>query len=254
MDNEIFGLMDVHLKDRLVGVDLRIQKGECWHFLGPNGAGKSSLLLLLAGIEKPSGGRLTLKHAALSQYSLAQLALSRCFLHQQMHSEFDIPLGQLLGFYTHSSSVPAQIDDCLHITPFLHKPLSGLSGGQQQRFHIARNLSQIWSEIEKGEGLILLDEPLSHLDIQYQSEIMLLLQKLRGLGNTIIMSSHDINLTAKYASHVGLMKQQRLIFKGDTADVMSVDNLHHIFDHRFVHIKGLECAQNYLVSASNQSI
>jgi ABC-type cobalamin transport system ATPase subunit len=247
----LYFLDNVSLHARVKAVDLHINKGQCWHFLGPNGAGKSSLVLLLAGIETPSQGVLKLDNIELSKHSLIQLAKTRCFLHQQQHSEFDIPLSQLLRFYTQSSVVPDKIDKCLHIGPLLHKPLSELSGGQQQRFHIARNLCQIWPAIMKGQGLILFDEPISHLDVNYQSAIMTLLQHVCELGNTVIMTSHDINVSQQYASHVGLLKNQKLVFQGCTNDVLNLNNMQAIFEHQFVQIDSEHHSQKYIVSASN---
>ncbi|MFT4654997.1 MAG: vitamin B12 transport system ATP-binding protein [Kangiellaceae bacterium] len=250
----VYTLENVSLQARIEAVNVHVGKGQCWHFLGPNGAGKSSLLLLLAGIETPTQGVLKLDNTELSEHPLAQLAKTRCFLHQQLHCEFDIPLAQLLGFYTQSSTVPNKIDECLQISALLHKPLSALSGGQQQRFHIARNLCQIWPAILKGHGLILLDEPISHLDVKYQCAIMGLLQHLCELGNTVIMTSHDINVSRQYSSHIGLLQNQKLIFQGCTNDVLTVENLQAVFEHDFVQIDSEYHSQKFIVSASNQSI
>ncbi|OFA30890.1 hypothetical protein BAE46_09530 [Glaciecola punicea] len=249
-----YELKNVTLQARVKTVSMCINKGQCWHLLGPNGAGKSSLLLLLSGIETPTHGVLTLGDIPLAEHSLAQLATIRCFLHQQQQSEFDIPLFQLLHFYTNSTHIPRKIEEHLHIASLLHKPLSTLSGGQQQRFHIARNLCQIWSAIVKGEGLILLDEPISHLDVKYQCAILSLLQHVCEMGNTVIMTSHDLNLSQQYASHIGLLKEQQLVFQGLTNEVMRLDNLQTIFDHSFVQIVNEHNTQKYIVSAPNQSI
>jgi vitamin B12 transport system ATP-binding protein len=250
----LYALVGVSLAARVTDVNVHIKKGQCWHFLGPNGAGKSSVLLLLAGLEKPTQGVVKLDNIDLSQYPLTLQAKTRCFLHQQQHSEFDIPLSELLRFSTHSTTVPSAVEDCLQISAILHKPLSALSGGQQQRFHIARSLSQIWPALVKGQGLILLDEPISHLDVKYQHSIMVLLQQLCELGNTVVMTSHDINVSLKYASHIGLLHSQKLLLQGLTNDVLTLDNLGAIFEHDFVCVESALHSQKFIVSASNQSI
>jgi ABC-type cobalamin transport system ATPase subunit len=187
----------------------------------------------------------------LHQHSLIQLATTRCFLHQQQHSEFDIPLVQLLSFYTQSATIPSAINEYLHIEPLLMKPLSALSGGQQQRFHIARNLAQIWPAILVGEGIVLLDEPISHLDIQYQSAVMNLLEYICSLGNCVIMTSHDINISQQYASHVGLLKKGHLLFQGKRSEVLSLNKLALTFEHQFTEIAETSNSQKYIVSAAN---
>ena len=252
--NTIFALESVSLHSRIEDVDIHINRGEYWHVLGPNGAGKSSLLMLLSGIEKPSKGRVTFNAMDLAEQSLIQLAQSRCCLHQQQQTQFDIPLWQLLQFYTQSSKVPTIIDEYLQISPLMQKPLGSLSGGQQQRFHIARNLCQIWSAILKGEGVLLLDEPVSHLDVNYQTLCMALLAKISALGNTIIMTSHDINISQQHASHIGLVQNQALIFQGLSCDVLTLQNLDLVFDHKFAQIGGAAQGQKYIVSQPNQSI
>jgi ABC-type cobalamin transport system ATPase subunit len=243
----LFDLQNVNLHGRVSVLNLQLEKGQHWHFLGPNGAGKSSLMSLLAGIEEPNRGTLSFENTLLSDCSLIQLARTRCFLHLQQHSEFDIPLIQLLSFYTQSSKLPSAINDALNINDMLSKPLSSLSGGQQQRFHIARNLAQIWPAVLAGKGLVLLDEPIAHLDIKYQNRTMQLLQDICDLGNTVIMTSHDINTSVKYASHIGLLHHQQLMFQGVTTEVMSLANLKLVFEHTFTEIDGPTASQKYIV-------
>jgi ABC-type cobalamin transport system ATPase subunit len=251
--NVIFALENVSLHSRVKDVHLHINKGECWHFLGPNGAGKSSLLGLLSGIETASRGLVAFNNKNIAEQSLTQLAQFRCCLQQQQQTQFDIPLWQLLQFYTQSSEVPAIIDEYLHILPLMQKPLGSLSGGQQQRFHIARNLCQIWPAVLAGNGVLLFDEPISHLDVNYQAHTMALLAKISALGNTIIMTSHDINISQQYASHIGLLQHQALIFQGVSQDVLTLENLGFVFDHKFAQINAAEQGRKYLVSQPNQS-
>jgi len=252
--HRVFEVQNVSLNTRISSVNLQIESGQCWHFLGPNGAGKSSLLLLLAGVEKASSGVLDCCGMEMSEHSLSQLAKTRCFLNQHQHCEFDIPLSQLLMFYAQRAEVPALLDTCLEINKYLHKPLSQLSGGQQQRFHIARALCQIWTAICAGQAIVILDEPTSHLDIKFQTAIMALLQNLCESGNTVIISSHDINLSIKYASHVGLVNKQKLHSQGFAQSQLNLINLQTIFNHKFIEISSAEQSHKYIVSSSNQSI
>lgn len=250
----VFELKQASLHDRIKGLELSISKGECWHLIGPNGAGKSSILLLLAGLEAPSSGYITLLDTPMHKQSLFQQAQTRCFLHQHQQCEFDIPLAQLLSFYTQMSALPNQLDKCLDINKWLNKPLSELSGGQQQRFHIARSLCQIWPAIRSGKGIIVFDEPITHLDIKFQTAIMAFLKRLCETGNTVIVSCHDINLSIKYASHVGLVHNQLLVKAGAADAQLSLKNLQMVFDHNFLEITDAAQLHKYIVSSSNQSI
>lgn len=250
----VFELKQASLYERINDLEFSIRKGECWHLIGPNGAGKSSILLLLAGLEVPSSGRIALFDTPMHEQSLFQQAQTRCFLHQHQQCEFDIPLSQLLSFYTKMSVLPSQLDACLDINKWLHKPLSELSGGQQQRFHIARSLCQIWPAICAGEGIIIFDEPITHLDIKFQTAVMALLQQLCESGNTAVVSCHDINLSIKYASHVGLVHNQLLVKAGAAKVELTLKNLQMVFDHKFLEINDAAQSQKYIVSSSNQSI
>ena len=250
----VFELKKVSLYERIKNLELSIGKGECWHLIGPNGAGKSSILLLLAGLDTPSSGSIESCGIPIHEQSLFQQAKMRCFLHQHQQCEFDIPLSQLLNFYTQMSTLPSRLDKCLDINKWLHKPLSELSGGQQQRFHIARSLCQIWPAICAGEGIIVFDEPITHLDIKFQTAIMALLQQLCEAGNTAVVSCHDINLSIKYASHVGLVHNQLLVNAGAANAHLTLQNLQIVFDHKFLEINDAAQSQKYILSSSNQSI
>lgn len=250
----IFDAQEINLLGRINNLSLQIDRGQCWHLLGPNGAGKSSILLLLAGLEHPSSGVILCSGTPMLEQSLFQHAKTRCFLHQHQQCEFDIPLSQLLSFYSQTSSIPGDLDECLEINKWLDKPLSELSGGQQQRFHIARSLCQIWPAICAGKGIIVFDEPITHLDIKFQMAIMGFLQQLCGSGNTVIMSCHDINISIKYASHVGLVHNQMLVGAGSAPKLLTLENLQKVFEHQFIEIDDTHQSQKYIVSSSNQTI
>lgn len=250
----VFDVKNASVDERIKKVNIEINKGQCWHLLGPNGAGKSSILLMLAGLEVPSSGAIVCSGVPMLEQSLFQQAKTRCFLHQHQQCEFDIPLSQLLAFYAQTPSVPSRLNEYLEINKWLEKPLSELSGGQQQRFHIARSLCQIWPAILAGQGVVVFDEPITHLDIKFQTAIMALLQQLCKSGNTVIMSCHDINLSMKYASHVGLVHKQMLVGSGTAQTQLTLHNLESIFEHQFIEISDPQQSQKYIVSSSNQTI
>jgi ABC-type cobalamin transport system ATPase subunit len=246
----LLSLHDIKWDSRISCYSMTIHAGDYLHVIGSNGAGKSSLLSLLSGLDSPDTGQVYLENALISEHSLLSLSKTRCFLAQQQSTEFDISVAQLLSFYTPESTyimeqgqksgqnsqstlIPNELDDYLSLNAMLHRPLSTLSGGQQKRFHIARVLLQVWPAILRGEAIIILDEPLAQLDINYQRRVLRLLEQLSNKGNTIIMSCHDINLSAQFASTVALLKGTDVVKYGPVKDLINAENLSLIFDCEF---------------------
>ena len=98
-----------------------------------------------------------------------------------------------------------------------------LSGGQRQRVWIAMALAQ-------QPGILLLDEPTTYLDVAHQVEILDLLCTLnRERGTTIVMVLHDLNLAARYADHLVVMAEGRILCEGGPAEVLTVETVHEAF-------------------------
>lgn len=240
---------DVNVEKRVSGLHVNIQSGEQLHLLGPNGAGKTSVLALFSGLIYADKGNVYWQGQDLLDSSLDNLSFRRCLLQQQQNIEFSIPLKQLLSFYTQRVDLPHELEQCFQLQKMLHKSLPSLSGGQQQRFHLARVLSQIWPAIECGEALVLLDEPCQQLDVNYQAQLMRLLTQISEQGNIIVMSSHDMNLSAKHASQIMFLKNQKMLCVAATEAQMTVANLNHVFDHSFVEAKDKSFSHKYFVAS-----
>lgn len=234
----MLSLQKATLTNRIENIDLQIEAGQCWHLLGNNGAGKSSLLGLMAGSLRCNSGSILYKNALINSYSIAELALTRCFLQQLPVAEFNISLQELFSFYTQQASLPAAIEHAMGLTSLMHKPLRQLSGGQQQRFHIARCLTQVWPAIESGKALVLLDEPCQHLDLKYQSQLYKLLSGITQKNNTVVLSTHHVNQSVIYASHVAWIKQHTLMSSGTSDSQMNIENLTKAFEHPFYAVQG----------------
>jgi vitamin B12 transport system ATP-binding protein len=234
----VLELTNVSLSKRLNIDFLRAAKGECIHLLGPNGAGKSSLMAVIAGLISPEQGRVVLQNKELSDWSLTELASLRTMLSQQLESSFALRVGEYLSFYAHhnctSHLIPPMLETALEVVLFLDKPLTHLSGGERQRVEICRALLQIWPQLEVGEGIAILDEPLQGLDIRHQYAVASLVQALCAKGNTIIMSSHDIALSANYSTSLWLMKKGRIVASGAPLCVATQNNLESVFECHFL--------------------
>jgi len=238
----VLQLQQATLSNRIEGIDLHIQAGQCWHLLGNNGAGKSSLLNLMAGSLMCTSGSIRYLDKPIDSFSIAELAVSRCFLQQLPNAEFNITLQELLTFYTQQTTLPLEIEQAMGLSALMHKPLKQLSGGQQQRFHIARCLAQVWPAINAGQALVLLDEPCQHLDLRYQNKLHRLLKNISLQNNAVVLSTHHVNQSVNFASHVVWIKQQQLMSCGLSEDQLNVANISDAYDHPF----------NELVDSSSQ--
>ncbi|MBI2383599.1 MAG: ABC transporter ATP-binding protein [Gammaproteobacteria bacterium] len=193
--------------DVLQNLDLEIAKGDFCALMGPSGSGKTTLLNLIGGLDRPSGGAITVAGARLDQMSSGKLAQWRA-----NHVGFVFQFYNLLPVLTaeRNVEVPLLLTNLskgerakrVHIALDVvglaerarHKP-SELSGGQAQRVAIARALVA-------DPTLLVCDEPTGDLDRKTADEILNLLQVLnRKHGKTIVMVTHDPK-AADHASHV----------------------------------------------------
>jgi len=228
------------LGGRLDGLDFTLNTGELLVLLGENGAGKSTLLECLAGWLKPERGVIRFHGRALDRWSVGELARRRALLSQQPQMPFGltarevlelagIPLG-LKG--TALEQALGEMAERLDIGHLLERSINRLSGGEQQRVQLARTLLQIWPEINPEGSLLLLDEPLTGLDLRH---MLLLMQQLKALvagGFTVVLSLHDINLANQYADRVMLLKQGRQICLAPPNEALSEERLSQVFNVR----------------------
>ena len=236
INQPVLTMSAVTLSERLDIATLQIEQGECIHLMGPNGAGKSSLVLVLAGLIAPDSGSLMLKGKPLSHWSLASLATMRTLLAQHTHVSFHLSVKEYLSFYSCLSDrgeIPSLLDKALEVSSFMAKLVTQLSGGERQRVEICRTLMQIWPQLVKGEGIVLLDEPLQGLDIRHQYALAQLANILRDKGNTVILSSHDIKLSANYSDRLWLMHKGKIVADGTPSEVVTQSNLESVFECHF---------------------
>ncbi len=231
----VITLRDISVNKRLANITLDINKGDCVHILGPNGAGKSTLLSIMAGVLETEHGEASLLEQSLQQWPLGALATFRTLLAQQSEAVFAVSVKEYLSFFTSEPTfeLPSLLEATLEVTGFLQTPLNRLSGGERQRVEICRALLQVWPAIKRGEALLLLDEPLQGVDIRHQYALMALFETLCNKGNTLVLSSHDISLSANYSYKVLLMKLGTNVSFGLTESVLSVKNLEQTFDCHF---------------------
>lgn len=219
----------------LNGLDLEIEKGSFVSVLGPNGSGKSTLINLLSKVLKGHEGSIKLFGRDIKKLSSRDTAGFVAVVPQYSNPGFDFTVREmvLMGRYAHilrfgSEKKPdiaaaENAMDKTKVLEFANKKFHELSGGEKQRVVIAQALAQ-------DAPLILLDEPTSHLDINFQIEIMDLFFRLnRDEKKTVIGVFHDINLAANYSKSAVFLKQGRVFAQGDIKSVITRENIKSVF-------------------------
>lgn len=216
-------------------IGLRLERGEFACILGPNGSGKSTLIKALQGLLKDVSGEVTIDGMSLFRLTKREVARRVAFVPQIADIAFDFSVFELvaMGRYVHqsrlaglSSSDRRLIRDVLEevgIAPLQGRRVAHLSGGERQRVLIARALAQ-------DTPLLLLDEPSSHLDLNYGLEIFALLAKLRQeRGKTILSTEHNINLAVPYAHKIIFLKSGRIQAQGTPAEMITRERIKEVF-------------------------
>jgi iron complex transport system ATP-binding protein len=233
--------LNLHIGDKhiLNDVNIEIAESKFTAVIGPNGAGKSSLLKCLTGSEKPSSGNIQLEGKNVESYTSIQLARKRAVLSQNVDVNFPFTVREIvmMGRSPHIAGCESIndhriVEECLEkvdMLDFEDRQFSTLSGGEKQRVQLARVLTQLEGGNEKK--YLFLDEPTSALDLKHQDEMMRLVKELiEKLDLTVFAIMHDINLAAKFADNVILLKFGRILAGGNTKETLTEQNLKSIYD------------------------
>jgi putative ABC transport system ATP-binding protein len=197
----------------LNGMSLTVEKGEFTAIMGPSGSGKSTMLNLVAGLDRPTSGTVTVGGTDLSKLGEAGLARFRRdqigFVFQFFYLLPNLTALEnvLIPAQLSGSVVPGraqQLMDQLGISEIADRYPARLSGGQQQRVAIARAL------INKP-ALLLADEPTGALDTQTGDQVMELLGDLHRDGQTILLVTHDAKLATRHAARVLTVQDGKIV-------------------------------------------
>jgi iron complex transport system ATP-binding protein len=212
--------------------------GEIWCIAGPNGAGKTTLIATLAGLMRPADGHVEMDGTRVPDWSPARLAQRRALMPQSVHDAFSASVLDvvLLNRFPHLTGWGwERADDRaaahaalarLGLVDFARRDVLSLSGGERQRVALAAVLCQ-------DAPLLLLDEPLAHLDLHHQIDCLEALaawtQAARdakgnnsgALARTILFSCHDLNLARRFATHALLLDGRGKIDAGPAREVLT---------------------------------
>ncbi|WP_420854024.1 vitamin B12 ABC transporter ATP-binding protein BtuD [Scandinavium goeteborgense] len=220
---------------RLHPVSAEVRQGEIVHLVGPNGAGKSTLLARMAGLSQ-GAGQVKLNGRAVTDWPAPELARHRAYLTQHQTPPFAMPVWHYLTLHQPDKTQLAlqqEIAEKLGLADKLARPVNQLSGGEWQRVRLAAVVLQIHPKGNPDGQLLLLDEPMNSLDVAQQSGLDKLLTELRLAGVTVVMSSHDLNHTLRFASQTWLLCRGQMLASGDTPHVLTIENLTAAYDMPF---------------------
>lgn len=226
----VISLKDAAVAGRLASFSASVDAGVLLHLVGPNGAGKSSLLALMAGM-LVGEGEIRLLDRPLREWGGPALARVRAWLPQQMPPGL-MPVYHYLRLHLNGVQSDAPLTrllDRLQLQDKLTRPLAQLSGGEWQRVRLAAVFAQIDPQLNPQGKVLILDEPVTGLDIAQQHAVHSLIVDLCRAGICVIASSHDLNHTLHHADSVWLMAEGRVVAQGSAAAVLTPARLSEIY-------------------------
>ncbi|MFS4580639.1 ABC transporter ATP-binding protein [Phaeobacter sp. C3_T13_0] len=222
-------------KPVLNGLSAGIPDGELTVIVGPNACGKSTLLRALARLQAAGSGQVLLDGKAIHRQSSRSVAQRLAILPQTPTAPEGLTVRDLAtrGRTPHQSplrqwskedaAAVTRALDLTHMAANADRPLEALSGGQRQRAWIAMAMAQ-------DTDILLLDEPTTYLDLPHQIELLRLVQQLnRETGRTVVMVLHDINLAARFASHMIALKGGQVFCEGPPSGVITESVMQSVF-------------------------
>lgn len=220
-----------------------LEAGENWVILGANGSGKTTLLHTLAGLRAPNAGNVSLNDGEIGKMPPRARARRLGVLFQNVESEFPATVIEtvLTGRYPHLDrwqwegtedyrAAEAALQ-AVSLNGLTRRPLATLSGGERRRVEIAALLAQ-------DAPICLLDEPINHLDLRHQVQVLdLLAERAQRPGHLNLFVLHDVNLALRFGTHGILLFDDGECLHGPLSEMLNRPNLERLYHCRLREIR-----------------
>lgn len=219
------------------GASLAVKAGEIVGLVGPNGAGKSTFLKAVTGESVLIAGSLEVGGRPAASLSERERARLVGVVPQQVTAAFSFPALEFVQMgrhshlprFAHIGEADAEaVERAMRVTDTMHlalKAVDELSGGDLQRLVFAQALAQ-------EPRLLLLDEPVSHLDLNHRLQVLDLTRELADSGMAVVVVFHELELAARYADRIAIVAEGALQPAGAPADVITPETLRAVFGVR----------------------
>lgn len=226
-------------------ISLKIDEGTINVLLGLNGCGKTTLLKLMSNLLKNNQSTIFINNKDISKINKKELAKLICYVPQLSANDDDFLVKDylLFGFVSnlkfYETPTKEQIEKMytvatkFKINSLLNKNIDELSGGERQKVYIC-------SAYLQNTPIIILDEPMSALDLKNQSLMINILKELKEEGKTIILSTHNPNIALILESEVILINKGVITKAGNYKDIIKVDILKDIYGEKLISSKEAE--------------
>ncbi len=227
----------------LKNISLDVTGGGIYSVVGRNGSGKSTLVKIMSGVYKGYEGAVSFLGKPVESCDRKFLARHIAYVPQENSpGDLNLPVPDFLSFgryaykgFTDFRTGPAdrkiteEALSLLGISGFSGKKLSELSGGERQKVFIAIALVQLDITSDLSGKMLIVDEPLTFLDVNYQFEIFNVLTKLNNSGLTVLAVTHDLNIAIKYTKNTLLFDKGSLVKSGPSGEIITEESLSKYF-------------------------
>jgi ABC-2 type transport system ATP-binding protein len=213
-------------------LNLEVPEGEIFGFVGPNGAGKTTTMKIICGLLRATSGEITLEGVDVIRHS-KRIKEKIGYMPDFFGVYDDLKVSEYLEFYASIYNIKGEArkkitDDLLELVDLSHKReayVDSLSRGMKQRLCLARSLVH-------NPRLLVLDEPASGMDPRARVEMKEILKNLKGMGKTIIISSHILPELAELCTSIGIIDKGRMVISGSVPEIMQ-----QVYSKKVIRIK-----------------
>lgn len=219
-------------KDVLKNINLDVEEGESITIFGPNGSGKSTLIKIILTFLKPYKGEILFKKRNIFNFDNSKIGKIFSYVPQKVNLNFPMSVFDylLLGRVPYVNGFIRKKDtqfvqswiERMGIDKLKDKNFLFLSEGEKQIVTLIRSFIQ-------ESKVILLDEPLTHLDLKYRSKVLNLIKEIKISGKTIISIFHDIESTKFISDRVVLLKEGEIFDIGKPDEILKKEHLENLF-------------------------